>query len=155
VFNFFHSKNSILKEVFFYKRKIITWFRTRMTFHVKPKINNETRRCLILRKHNFYYFLLDFQLDFQWKCCEVPVICWCQLSSLSCTLLFPDWERTRDFLGFLIRGYQLPVSAARWPAMVPDMFCNFYLVKIHEMANNSATTEAREKISTFLESLKF
>jgi hypothetical protein len=30
-------------------------------------------------------------------------------------------------------------------ALVPDMFCNFYLVKNHKIANNSATTEAREK----------
>jgi hypothetical protein len=30
-------------------------------------------------------------------------------------------------------------------AWVPDMFCNFYLVKSHKIANNSATTEAREK----------
>jgi hypothetical protein len=28
---------------------------------------------------------------------------------------------------------------------VPDMFCKFYLVKSHIIANNSATTEAREK----------
>jgi hypothetical protein len=32
---------------------------------------------------------------------------------------------------------------------VPDMFCNFYLVKNNKIANNSATTEAREKISTY------
>ncbi len=30
-------------------------------------------------------------------------------------------------------------------ALVPDMFCNFYLVKIHKIANNLATTEDREK----------
>jgi hypothetical protein len=34
-------------------------------------------------------------------------------------------------------------------ACVSDMFCNFYLVKNHKIANNSATPEAREKISTF------
>jgi hypothetical protein len=28
--------------------------------------------------------------------------------------------------------------------LVPDMFCNFYSVKNHKIANNSATTEARE-----------
>ncbi len=38
---------------------------------------------------------------------------------------------------------------------VSDMFCNFYFVKYHKIANNSATTEAREKISTYLESLEF
>jgi hypothetical protein len=40
-------------------------------------------------------------------------------------------------------------------ALVPDMFSKFYLAKNHQIANNSATTEAREKISTDLESLEF
>jgi hypothetical protein len=39
-------------------------------------------------------------------------------------------------------------------AWVPDMFCNFYFVKSHKIADNSATTEAREKISTDLESVE-
>ncbi len=43
-------------------------------------------------------------------------------------------------------------QVAEW---VPDMFCNFYLVKSHKTANNSASTEAREKISTDLESVEF
>jgi hypothetical protein len=38
---------------------------------------------------------------------------------------------------------------------VPDMFCNVYLLKNNKIANNSATTEAREIISTYLESLEF
>jgi hypothetical protein len=49
-------------------------------------------------------------------------------------------------------------SAARFSnqiaACVPDMFRNFYLVKNHKIVNNSATTEAREKISKGLESLE-
>jgi hypothetical protein len=40
-------------------------------------------------------------------------------------------------------------------ASVLDMFSNVYLVKNHKIANNSATTEAREKTSTYLESLEF
>ncbi len=40
-------------------------------------------------------------------------------------------------------------------SLVPDMLYNFYLVKNHKIANKSATTEAREKISTDLESLEF
>ncbi len=40
-------------------------------------------------------------------------------------------------------------------ALVPDMFCNFYLVKHYKIANNSAAIEAREKISTDLKSLEF
>jgi hypothetical protein len=37
---------------------------------------------------------------------------------------------------------------------VPDMFCNFYLVKNHKTAGKSATTAA-QKISTVLKSLEF
>ena len=40
-------------------------------------------------------------------------------------------------------------------AWFPDMFCNFYLVKNHEIAKNSTATKTREKISTDLESLEF
>jgi len=54
-----------------------------------------------------------------------------------------------------MRGYKLSVSAARPGTLVPDMFYNFYLVKNHKVANNSTNTKAREKISTFLESLEF
>jgi hypothetical protein len=50
-------------------------------------------------------------------------------------------------------------SAARFcrqvAAWVTDMFCNFYFVKSHKIANDLATTEAVEKISTDLESLGF
>ncbi len=40
-------------------------------------------------------------------------------------------------------------------ALASDMLCDFYLVKNHKIANNSATTEAREKISTDLNTLEF
>ncbi len=40
-------------------------------------------------------------------------------------------------------------------AWVPAMSCNFYIVKSSKLANNSDTTEAREKLSTDLESLEF
>jgi len=50
-------------------------------------------------------------------------------------------------------------SAARFrhqaAAWIPDMFCNFYLVKSHNIANNSATAEAREKMSADSESSEF
>jgi hypothetical protein len=39
-------------------------------------------------------------------------------------------------------------------ASVPDMFCNFYLVKNHKIANNSATAEAREKNTCILKILR-
>jgi hypothetical protein len=38
---------------------------------------------------------------------------------------------------------------------VQDMFCNFYLVKNHKIANNALATEAGEKVSTDLESVEF
>ncbi len=40
-------------------------------------------------------------------------------------------------------------------AWVSGMFCNFYFVKNYKIDNNLVTTEAREKISTDLESLEF
>ncbi len=40
-------------------------------------------------------------------------------------------------------------------AWVPDMFCNFYLIKNHVMAKHSTTAKAIEKISTDLESIEF
>jgi hypothetical protein len=46
-------------------------------------------------------------------------------------------------------------AASFLPSLVPDMFCYFNLVKNYKIANNLATTEAREKKSTDLESLEF
>jgi hypothetical protein len=40
-------------------------------------------------------------------------------------------------------------------ASVPDMFCNFYLVKNKEIYKKSATTEARAKTNTYLQPLEF
>jgi hypothetical protein len=40
-------------------------------------------------------------------------------------------------------------------AWIPNVFFNFLLVKKHNIANTSTTTEAREKISIDLESLDF
>jgi hypothetical protein len=40
-------------------------------------------------------------------------------------------------------------------AWFPDMFCNFDLVKNCKTVDTSATTEAREKLSTDLQSLEF
>ncbi len=37
----------------------------------------------------------------------------------------------------------------------PDMAFNFYSMKNHKIAKNSTTARAREKMSTFLESLEF
>jgi hypothetical protein len=50
-------------------------------------------------------------------------------------------------------------SAASFSSQVaplfPDMFCDFYFVKNPEIAKNSTTAKAREKIITDLESLEF
>jgi len=40
-------------------------------------------------------------------------------------------------------------------AWVPDMFCNFYLVKNPKIANSSKTTKGKEKIGADLELLEF
>jgi hypothetical protein len=40
-------------------------------------------------------------------------------------------------------------------ALFPDMFCNFGFVKNYTITKKSATTKARDKISTGLESLEF
>jgi hypothetical protein len=45
-------------------------------------------------------------------------------------------------------GNQLPVSAAKVAAWVPNMFCNFYLVENCKIAKNSTTANAREIINT-------
>jgi hypothetical protein len=44
-----------------------------------------------------------------------------------------------------MRVNQLPVSADRLAALVPNVFFNFYLVKNHKIAYNSENTDAREK----------
>jgi hypothetical protein len=53
---------------------------------------------------------------------------------------------------FPIRMFLPPGGMA---ARVSDMFCKFYLVKNHRIANNSITNKAREKISTGLEYSEF
>ncbi len=40
-------------------------------------------------------------------------------------------------------------------AWFPDMFCNFYFVKIHKITKNSTTTKTREKMIADMESLEF
>jgi hypothetical protein len=52
-----------------------------------------------------------------------------------------------------MRGNQLPFSAARWLRGSQICYANF--TKYLKIANNSTNTKAREKISTYLESLEF
>ncbi len=55
--------------------------------------------------------------------------------------------------GFLNEGKSAACFCCQVAACVTDMFCNFYLVKNHKIANNSTTTKAREIITTDLISL--
>ncbi len=52
------------------------------------------------------------------------------------------------------RGSSVVSFCSQVAAWVPDMFCSFYLAKHHKIANNSTTTEAKEKISKYWESLE-
>jgi len=51
-------------------------------------------------------------------------------------------------------GNQLPVSASMWQRWSQICFATFTWQKILKFPNNSATTEATEKISIYLESLE-
>jgi hypothetical protein len=50
-------------------------------------------------------------------------------------------------------GMSAAIFCCQVAAFVSVIYCKFYLVKNDKIANNSATTEAREEISTYLESL--
>ncbi len=53
-----------------------------------------------------------------------------------------------------IRINELPVSASVWQHGSKNMFRNIYSMKNHELVNNPATTEDREKIDKGLQSLE-
>jgi len=54
-----------------------------------------------------------------------------------------------------MRGESAAGFCRQVAALFPDMFCDFYLVKNHKIDNNSITTKAIGKISTYVESLEF
>ncbi len=54
----------------------------------------------------------------------------------------------------LMRGYQLPGSATRWQHWSKICFETFFSEN-YKIDKNSVTTQAREKISTHVESLEF
>jgi hypothetical protein len=54
-----------------------------------------------------------------------------------------------------MRGIQLTSFCHQLAALLPELFCNLYLVKNHKIAKNSTTTTASEKISADLECLEF
>jgi hypothetical protein len=61
-------------------------------------------------------------------------------------------EETESYLSGAKEGKSAASFCHQVAVLVPDMFCNFYLAKNHKIFNNSPPTEAREKISTCLES---
>jgi hypothetical protein len=67
----------------------------------------------------------------------------------------PEIKVSNPATGQLDEGKSAGSFCRQVAAWVPDMFCNFYLVKNDKIANNSTTTKAREKISADFESLKF
>jgi hypothetical protein len=72
---------------------------------------------------------------------------------------YPNQTLISVFSHFQIHTFNEGKSSASFchqmAALVIAMLCNFYLVKNHKIVQNSATTEAREKISPYLESLEF
>ncbi len=52
-------------------------------------------------------------------------------------------------------GKSLASFCHRVAAWFPDVIYNFYLVKNHKIAKNSTSPQARQKISTHLDSLEF
>jgi hypothetical protein len=51
---------------------------------------------------------------------------------------------------FVIEGKSAASFCHQVATLVPEMFCNFYLVKNQKIANKSTTTKTREKISADL-----
>jgi hypothetical protein len=62
-------------------------------------------------------------------------------------------NKYKAYLSSFNEGKSAASFCRQMAALVPAMFCNFYLVKNHKIADNPATTEAREKTNTYLESL--
>ncbi len=94
---------------------------------IKERLNNGTCHCLFVCSHG--------------KILAVKAGTSIHLAWLSCLVKWTFHQSMRE--------NQLPVSAARWQHWSQICFCSFYLVKNHKIANNA---EAREKISTYLES---
>ncbi len=65
----------------------------------------------------------------------------CDITTFMLKMSYYATKRQRD-----IRVIQYYASfCCQVAAWVPDMFCNFYLVKNHKIAKNSTTSKAREK----------
>jgi hypothetical protein len=66
-----------------------------------------------------------------------------------------QWHARKKRKTLFIRDKSAATFCHQAAAWVPNMLCDFYFAKNHEIANNSTTTKAREKISTDLEYKKF
>ncbi len=70
-------------------------------------------------------------------------------------MILRQWWSTRDWLA-ANQDKSAGTVCHYMAAWVSYIFCNFYLVKGHLIANDSSTTESRgKKTSTILESVEF
>jgi hypothetical protein len=106
-------------------------------------------------------FLRSFYVLAIWVCNLLLKGFWRKSCSLNIAEIDTRWQHgsQKCFAAFLVKDHKWGEisgsfchQAAVW---FWDMFCNFYLVKNCEIAKKSTTTKAREKISTYLESLEF
>jgi hypothetical protein len=56
-----------------------------------------------------------------------------------------SWKRAGASVFKAKEGISAASLCRQVAALVPDMFCNFYIVKNHKKANDSANIGAREK----------
>ncbi len=76
----------------------------------------------------------------------------------------PDSKQDREYVPLISVYSEIPMArtgitnnegksvasfCCQVAALVPDMFCNFHLLKNHKIVNNSPTTQAREEMSTY------
>jgi hypothetical protein len=68
-------------------------------------------------------------------------------------VFFPNWSFQPSLMFVSTKNVSAASFWRQVAAWFTTMFCNIYLVKNYKFSNNSTTTNAREKISTELESL--
>jgi hypothetical protein len=114
---------------------------------------------------------IKYAAKFQQKCCwKITTsfvsftLCWCHCTLIKLFGAFRGGGFGKDacsakvyFWSMAVQWYNEGKSAASFclqvTARVPDMFCNFYLVKKSQNSQKNSTT-TKEKISTYLESLQ-
>ncbi len=88
-----------------------------------------------------FIFSTPVLIRYLWQLKIVVFLHWC----LICAVLFKSDHKDKSGASF----------CCKMTALVTYIFCKFHILKNHKIAKNSTTTEAREYISTYLESLKF